>query len=483
MRLFFFMLSLVLLSPALIGQITYSFVKHDFGDLHPEDDRFVDLTLTNNTDKKCYILRIEQVREVTNLIEKDLILPGQTVKIRFQVNPKTKGKFNYKIPVYTSDKNEATVIQLLGSLKEPIESLTSMQDCPDFSKRPNAQNDMDFTFTVETRDAVTKEKLGQVDVVILQNGRPVGKGTTVKNGQFKTKIPLGITYFYAQTHGYAPAEEGMYVNFKRNKIVLNLMPLAETDTPTEEVGEVVLNEDATTQKDSLTPLIELEKIKEIVFSRKEVEEITEEIDITEVKREKTFESLAKTDFNEEDFMPVNVVFVIDVSSSMRQEDRLELMKYSLYQLVDMLRPMDQMGLVAYATRANVLLPVTSGANKDEINEIVEGMKASGLTAGAEGIKLGFKQVRKNFIPDAHNHVIVITDGAFNTGSVNYEKLFRRYLKRGITLSVVGIKSNEKAEKSMQEVATEGKGELILIQGLEDAQNNLRQAIRKAAFKG
>jgi len=159
-----------------------------------------------------------------------------------------------------------------------------------------------------------------------------------------------------------------------------------------------------------------------------------------------------------------------------------LMKYSLYQLVDMLRPIDQMGLVAYATKARILLPVTSGGNKEEINEIVEGMKASGLTAGAEGIKLGFKQVRKNFMPDAHNQVIVITDGAFNTGSTDYERLFRRYLKRGITLGVVGIKNNEKSEKSMYEVARLGQGEFVAIQGLADAQENLRQMIRVGAFR-
>ena len=121
-----------------------------------------------------------------------------------------------------------------------------------------------------------------------------------------------------------------------------------------------------------------------------------------------------------------MVFVLDVSSSMKQVDKIELMKYSLFQLTDMLRPIDKMGIVTYASDSRVLLEPTSGGNKEEINKEISDLKAFGYTAGGEGIKLGFKEAKKSFIENGSNHVIVITDGAFNRNSEDYKKYVKKY---------------------------------------------------------
>lgn len=484
----FFIVLLFFSMPA-AGQVNFSFLNHDFGELHAEDDRFVDVILTNNSNEKVYILRIERLFEVTNRIEKDLILPGEAVKIRFQVNPKKLGKFNYEVPVFTSNQQQPTVIRLSGTIKEQADDLSLSQDCPDFFARPSPKNATDFVLTILTIDAQTKKTIGEVGVIMLQNGRPLGKIKTDAKGQVKTQIPLGITYFYAKKEGYNSAELAQYVNFKRNKVIIELDRITEFEDliVEEEISKTThanLSETIEKETDTIIPIEPLEKLSATIFRNQIEEEFSTVIaERTQNKLEvPSFENLDTDDFNENDFKPINLVFVIDVSSSMRQQDRLELLKYSLYQLVDMLRPIDQMGLVAYATSARVLLPVTKGDDKEAINEIVEKMKASGLTAGAEGIMLGFKQVRKNFMPDAHNQVIVITDGAFNKGVMDYEKRFKRYVKRGITLSVVGIKNNEKSKENMQEVADIGQGEFIEINGLIDAQENLKQMIRFGAFK-
>jgi Ca-activated chloride channel family protein len=226
----------------------------------------------------------------------------------------------------------------------------------------------------------------------------------------------------------------------------------------------------------------------------DTEEQSEEVDISEMIEENdtideiqeevppSFAELDENDFSSTNFKPINVVFVIDVSSSMRQEDRIELLKYSLGQLVEMLRPQDKIGLVSYANEAQVLLKPTSGNEKEKINEIVKELKASGLTAGGKGIKIGYRQARKNFISDGANKVIVITDGAFNRSSGDYEKHIKRNLKKCVTLSVVGIKSNERSEANMREAAQLGKGRFVDIEKLADAQSKLKQEIRLTAFK-
>ena len=202
----------------------------------------------------------------------------------------------------------------------------------------------------------------------------------------------------------------------------------------------------------------------------------EELD---VKNEK---QLMELPFTTENFKSVNVVFVLDVSSSMRQYDRLSLMKYALLELTDMLRDDDQFGIVTFASNTDVLIPNKPIKNAERLEEQISQLKASGMTAGGEGIKLGFKQVRKNFIPDGHNMVVIITDGGFNKNSGNYQKWIKQNRKKGIYLSVVGIKNNEKSRVNLMEAAELGNGEYLEIQNIADAAENLNLAIRKLSYK-
>lgn len=104
-----------------------------------------------------------------------------------------------------------------------------------------------------------------------------------------------------------------------------------------------------------------------------------------------------------------------------------------------------------------------------------------MTAGGEGIKLGFEQAQQGFIEGGVNHVFILTDGAFNHNNFDYKKLIRKYAKKNISLSVVGIVNDQKSETNMREVAALGKGEYIPVFKLVDAQKNIRQAVRKMAF--
>jgi Ca-activated chloride channel family protein len=167
---------------------------------------------------------------------------------------------------------------------------------------------------------------------------------------------------------------------------------------------------------------------------------------------------------------------------MKQNEKLELMKFALIQLVNMLRAEDNISIVTYSSEAKVLISKTSGANKEKINAEVSALKAAGLTAGGEAIKLGFKQARKSFIENGVNQVIVITDGAFNRYSQEYEKTVKKYNKKGIHLSVVGIQNKLADEQKMQAAAELGGGRYIPIFKLADAQSNIKEEIRFISFK-
>lgn len=488
MRILFIFLSFIV-SSLVQSQIIFDKTSHDFEEINGNEERFVDVYLKNTSNKEIYILSVKTPMEVGYIQKTALIQPDSSAVIRFHVKKRTKGSFDYSIPVYTSSSNEATDIELKGKIVS-LASSNSFMDCPSFGQRPASGNPMDFMLTVQTIDKETGEHLGQSKVAILQNGYALGKWTTRKNGLLNLKLPLGITYFYATHSDYYPVELAEYVNFKNNLITLELTkkeiieetPVeieAEEELIVEEVPETIIKEERE------------EKEERVII----IEESQPEIDLTDIIEESTqkeiaqseanpqFDELDKNNFDPKYFKPVNVVFVLDVSYSMNSYGREELLKYSLDQLLNMLRPEDKIGLVTYATNAHVLLESTSGNQKEKISEIVKKLKISGNTAGGKGIKLGYKQVAKNMIKDGQNHLIIITDGAFNKSSGDYKKYIKKNLsKKNITMSVVGIKSNANAEESMREAAALGNGRFISIEKLVDAQNKMKEEIRLSSYR-
>ena len=471
MRNFFISLIVAAVSFLGNGQVAFNKVKHDFGALESYSARYVDIVVSNKGSKQEWILSVKKPMEVVYITTKQILEKDSSIIIRFQVNPKEQGRFSYDVQVFTSDRAEATKIKLLGSVTDdPKDGTTSFTACPDFSSRPGGQNPNKFDLTVVTIDKTTRKELSNSNVTMIQNGRPVWVKTTNKKGKIKEDATLGLSYFYAIHDGYFPAEIGAYVNFKRNYIVVELVKdyrIAETNPPISDTSVVLLADSEI--------IVEIETHLE--------QELKSEYDTTVIAElPPSFADLDKENFDAAHFKPINVVFVLDVSSSMKQVDKIELMKYSLFQLTDMLRPQDKIGIVTYASDARVLLNTTSGDQKERIKKEVTELKAFGYTAGGSGIKLGFREAKRAMIPNGKNQVIVITDGAFNRNSEDYKKYVKRYLKKGIYMSVVGVKNKSVDEQEMREAAALGGGHYVPIMKLSDAQHNLKQEIRMLTYK-
>lgn len=449
--------------PAAEAQMVFSTLKHNFGDLESYDNRFVDITITNQGPKDGYILSVRKPSEIVYIQNKALIPKDSSLTLRFQVNPHQKGKFNYTVSIYTSDKADPHSLVLTGNLLEMETSgNNSLTACPDFNTHPVGRKPNAFDLTVVTIDANTRQELEKSKVSMLQDGMAVWIDATDKNGRIKKQGTIGLAYFYAQKDGYLPAEKGAFVSNDRNKVVIELKPVSVNTVIVPEPEIVV---------DTQEILVEIPQQNE-----PEKEIIPEESVVS-------LDSLTDDNFEDRFFTSVNVVFVLDVSSSMNQGDKMELMKYSLNQLSAMIREQDKISIVTYASQAKVLLTPTSGKDKEAVRAQITGLKPSGMTAGGDGIKLGFEQAEIGFIPEGVNHVFVITDGAFNHNNYDYKKIIKKYVKKNIHMSVVGVLNDAKSEISMREVAQLGNGEYIPVFKLMDAQNNIRQAVRKMAFAG
>jgi Ca-activated chloride channel family protein len=119
------------------GQTTVSEKTIDFGDITSVSLRYYDVSMKNSSDKPSYILRVEQSPELVYNISSDRIYPDSTFFMRIQVNPKSKGRFNYVLRVYFSDQLTPTELRIKGNVVElPDYSQTIYTKCPDFKSTP-----------------------------------------------------------------------------------------------------------------------------------------------------------------------------------------------------------------------------------------------------------------------------------------------------------------------------------------------------------
>lgn len=177
----------------------------------------------------------------------------------------------------------------------------------------------------------------------------------------------------------------------------------------------------------------------------------------------------------EEMPPANLVFLVDVSGSMQPADKLPLLIRSLEHLVFELRQQDRVAIAVYAGKAGLVLPSTPGNRKKEILQALSQLQAGGSTAGGAGIKLAYKQARKNFIRGGNNRVILATDGDFNVGASSDEamtRLIESKRDQGIFLTVLGFGTGNLQDSKMEKIADHGNGNFAYIDSIREARRVL-----------
>lgn len=171
----------------------------------------------------------------------------------------------------------------------------------------------------------------------------------------------------------------------------------------------------------------------------------------------------------------NLVFLVDVSGSMSEEDKLPLLKASLKQVVPKLRAQDRISLVTYAGATCVALRSTPGDQHATINAAIDALGAGGSTNGAAGIDLAYAQAAKGFIKGGVNRVILATDGDFNVGTVGVKELKDRIAekrKSGVALTTLGFGEGNYNDDMAVELADAGNGSHHYIDSLEEGRRVL-----------
>jgi len=178
------------------------------------------------------------------------------------------------------------------------------------------------------------------------------------------------------------------------------------------------------------------------------------------------------EYAKNDLPPSNLTFLIDVSGSMSDSNKLPLLKKAFKLLVKQMRAQDKVAIVVYAGAAGVVLEPTKGTDKNKIIAALDNLEAGGSTAGGEGIELAYKIATENFIKRGNNRVILATDGDFNVGASSddaMEKLIEKKRSSGVFLSVLGFGMGNYKDSKLELLADKGNGNHAYIDTMSEAQ--------------
>lgn len=180
----------------------------------------------------------------------------------------------------------------------------------------------------------------------------------------------------------------------------------------------------------------------------------------------------------------NLVFLIDVSGSMSSDNKLPLLKQSLKILVNELRKKDKVAIVVYAGAAGMVLPPTTGDEKQTIIDALEKLNAGGSTAGGAGIELAYKLAQENFVKGGNNRVILATDGDFNVGAssnTDMQTLIEEKRKSGVFLTCLGYGMGNYKDSKMETLADKGNGNYAYIDNIQEANRFLGKEFKGSMF--
>ncbi|MEM8969960.1 MAG: VWA domain-containing protein [Bacteroidota bacterium] len=186
----------------------------------------------------------------------------------------------------------------------------------------------------------------------------------------------------------------------------------------------------------------------------------------------------------EQLSPSNLVFLVDVSGSMDELNKLPLVQKSLRLLINALQPTDRVAMVVYAGAAGLVLPSTVASDKETIFKALENLQAGGSTAGGAGIQLAYQIAKENFISDGNNRVILATDGDFNIGTSSTGDLVRMIeekRKQDIYLTICGFGMGNYKDGRMEQISNAGNGNYFYIDHIQEAEKVFVRELRANLF--
>lgn len=196
-------------------------------------------------------------------------------------------------------------------------------------------------------------------------------------------------------------------------------------------------------------------------------------------------AMTEPEFSTEKFRPNNVLLLLDVSGSMKEDDKMEKLKASIRRLVLMLREVDVLTMIAYNSDSWELLPPTPVRDNKAIIALVDSLEPYGYTNGVKGMESAYESLRSQLIEGGNNQLIIATDGKFNSSRFSEQEalqLVKDNSDKGIVLSIIGFGDDKEAGRLMKKLANLGEGNFMQVMNNEDPTELLAEEIKTRSRK-
>lgn len=433
---------LVLLSFQINAQVTLTNSNYDFGTMTRASKNWVDIEIKNVSNQSFFIFRVDAPENVDIKFSKKEVKSQTQEKIRVSYTPRTVGSFKMTLLVYGSSWKEPREILIKG---ESTFSENGLIPCPGFVSSTDKPARLALS-VINPRKAPIRNS----EIKVYHQGRLIKSGVTDKNGELEIEVPYGL-YLISISKNDVSRDTTLFVNAINDYLLMEL-----------ESFEDLMPSDENLEKAQIVSA-EIQKLDTV----KQAEKVQDELVYPELPL-----SIYK---------PNNLVFLVDVSTSMKKNGKMELLKIAMIELLDLLRPVDRFALISYSSETKILIESQGNLNKSACVEAIQALNPSGNTAGAKAINKSLQVSLNQYILDGNNEIILATDGAFNDGNEKAIKEVKKIKKQDIKLSVLGIKCGAFTTKQMTELAVLGEGEFIPFEYATEAGDQLIDQIKKSSL--
>ena len=452
-------LILVLNTTFVNAQLVVNSTSFDFGKIENFNNDSAYFTFENTGTKTIYLLPTQPKSDYQILVNTKQILSSEKITLAIVYYTNNKGNFTLNVPLYFSHLPSPITLTIKGNIISINE--TAFNTCPSIENSTTLIHRVPLDILV--KDFETKDIIQNASVIGYRKRSIINCIPSMGSKPYQCNCGYGKLTIEVKKEGYL-AEELIFDYQESNHLAIIYLKKPIIDSIAKE--EPHNNNDIIKPKTDSTLIYKKSKRDSTILNK----ETKNTIDTTP---------------NTTSYKPNHLVFIIDISNSMKDSNKLAYLKQSIKALINELRVNDYITLITYTARQKIVFENINGMRKNELRTAIDSLKAGGGSYGADALELGYILAKKHFINNGNNQLFIATDGIFNGSKMSetdlYKMVKKQYTKNDIKLSTIAFGTYMPALNFLANLATNGNGQSLRIQILPQDNNVLIEEVKKQSL--